>query len=82
MSNSRSEKSENSLRASLTCGKEISCICEDHPDQLEEFLQQYRLREIEPVALKAVMTKYNASWTPGRLCAELKKEHESINRKR
>ena len=62
--------------------EEMIVFCGMDPDQLEEFLLQYHLREIEPVALKAVMTKYNASWTPGRLCAELKKEHESINHRR
>ena len=60
---------------------EMIVFCGMDPDMVEAFLLQYHLREIEPVALKAVMTKYNTSWTPGRLCAELKKEHEAIHRK-
>ena len=46
----------------------------DDPGQLDRFLEEYKKREIQPIALKAVMTPYNMGWTPGRLCLELKKE--------
>ena len=49
------------------------------PGQLDRFLEEYRKREIQPIALKAVITPYNMRWTPGRLCAELKKEQQALS---
>lgn len=54
--------------------EEMMVFCAMEPDLLDRFLTQYRSREISPIGLKAVLTPYNACWTPGRLCAELKKE--------
>ena len=57
---------------------EMMVFCALEPGLLDRFLEEYRRRDIPPVALKAVMTSYNAGWTPGRLCMELKKEHQSF----
>ena len=58
--------------------EEMMVFCGLDPDQLDQFLTKYRQREISPIALKAVLTPYNARWTPGRLCVELKKEQHSL----
>ena len=57
---------------------EMMVFCGLEPDLLDRFLAEYRNREIAPIPLKAVLTPYNAGWTPGRLCMELKKEQQSI----
>ena len=57
---------------------EMMVFCALEPGTLDRFLEEYRRRDIPPVDLKAVMTSYNAGWTPGRLCMELKKEHQSF----
>ena len=57
---------------------EMMVFCAMESDLLDRFLTQYRSREISPIGLKAVLTPYNARWTPGRLCAELKKEQQSL----
>ena len=57
---------------------EMMVFCGLEPDLLDRFLAEYRNREIVPIPLKAVLTPYNAGWTPGRLCMELKKEQQSI----
>ena len=57
---------------------EMMVLCGLEPDLLDRFLEEYRRREISPVGLKAVMTPFNAKWTPGRLCMELKKEQNSL----
>ena len=57
---------------------EMMVFCGLEPDLLDRFLAEYRNREIVPIPLKAVLTPYNAKWTPGRLCMELKKEQQSI----
>lgn len=59
---------------------EMMVFCGVGPGQLDHFLEEYRKRSLEPVMLKAVMTPYNAQWTPGRLCMELQKEHEYMQR--
>ena len=58
--------------------EEMMVFCAMESDLLDRFLTQYRSREISPIGLKAVLTPYNARWTPGRLCAELKKEQQSL----
>ena len=60
---------------------EMMVFCGMDSDQLDRFLEEYRRREIPPVLLKAVLTPYNAMWTPGRLCAELKKEQQIFQKK-
>ncbi len=45
-------------------------------DELDVFLEDYRLAGIEAVALKAVLTPANVTWTPEELYRELLKEHK------
>jgi len=61
---------------------EMMVFCGVKPGELDRFLEEYRNRAIQPVPLKAVMTQYNAQWTPGRLCMELQKEQDYIQPKR
>lgn len=41
---------------------------------LDEFLSEYKKAEIEPVALKAVVTQHNISWSIYELTRELQRE--------
>lgn len=45
---------------------------------LDHFLQGFRRNKIPPVALKAVLTPTNGSWTSLELREELSKEREAI----
>ena len=47
-------------------------------EAFDAFLSSLRTGKVGTGALKAVLTPYNAGWTPGRLCMELKKEQQSI----
>ena len=47
------------------------------PDELEAFLELYRMQGIEKVNYKATVTMYNIFWTPEMLYQELKKEHSA-----
>lgn len=47
-------------------------------EQLDEFLKQYRMAEIERVPLKAIVTPYNIFWNAEKLYGELLKEHKSL----
>ncbi len=50
------------------------------PDMiLDRFLALYKTAGIEPVQLKAVVTRHNIGWTLKDLAAELKKEHEMMS---
>lgn len=46
--------------------------------KLDDFLDAYRAMGIEPVGLKAVVTKTNENWTIEELTAELIKERAAI----
>ena len=46
---------------------------------MDEFLAFFRTAGLEPVALKAVVTPSNASWSAVRLHRELKKEHRTLS---
>lgn len=46
--------------------------------QLEAFLEGYKAMGIEPVSLKAVVTKHNENWTFDELVQELIREHAAI----
>lgn len=46
--------------------------------KLDEFLDAYKTMGIEPVALKAVVTKTNENWTVDELTAELIKERAAM----
>ena len=60
---------------------EMLVFCRLEPEQLDTFLKEFKGRGISPISLKAVMTPHNIHWTPGRLCMELKKEQEYIQKK-
>ena len=48
----------------------------DH--QLNQFFSACKQQRFAPVALKAVATPHNVSWTAGELCAELKQERQAV----
>ena len=50
------------------------------PEELEAFLDLYRIQGIEKVDYKATVTMHNIFWTPEMLYQELKKEHAAMNR--
>ena len=43
--------------------------------QIDEYLEEYKATGLPPVALKAIVTPYNVSWTADALLRELMKEH-------
>ena len=45
---------------------------------LDRFLEAYKATGIEPVALKAVATLHNSSWTVFELIEELTREHQAF----
>ena len=45
------------------------------PQQVDAFLAEYKESGQQPVALKAIITPYNVSWTADALFRELLKEH-------
>lgn len=47
--------------------------------RLDTFLASYKMKNIEPISLKAVVTMYNCSWSLFDLIEELKKEHANFN---
>ena len=53
-------------------------ICHMLKPELEVFLDDLRKSDAPPVALKAVLTPYNAAWNARELRDELSREHESI----
>ncbi len=48
--------------------------------QLNRFLQTCKQQRFAPVALKAVVTPTNVTWTPVELCAELWRERKALLR--
>ncbi len=52
----------------------------DVADNLDLFLDSYRKRGIRRIALKAVVTVHNLSWTLKELLEELRKEERMMNR--
>ena len=46
---------------------------------LDLILAEYRKEKIEPVALKAMVTPHNISWTVYELSSELAKEHAAMH---
>lgn len=51
------------------------------PEQFNALLEGLRKAEAQ-VALKAVLTKHNLSWSPAKLCRELSAEHAAFERSR
>ena len=45
------------------------------PEQMDTFLAEYKATGLPPVALKAIVTPHNVSWTADALFRELLKEH-------
>ena len=45
------------------------------PEQMDTFLAEYKATGLPPVALKAIITPHNVSWTADALFRELLKEH-------
>ena len=45
------------------------------PQQVDAFLAEYKATGLPPVALKAIVTPHNVSWTADALFCELMKEH-------
>ena len=64
---------------SLKFDDEMMVFCGLSSEQLDLFLTSYIKKNIQPIPLKAVLTQFNANWTPYRLCSELKKEHNALN---
>lgn len=46
---------------------------------LDSFLREFSKNKIERVALKAMLTPYNAKWNSLQLYEEIKKEHEALH---
>ena len=59
---------------------EMLVFCGFASDDLDGFLQGYKATSIPRVELKAVLTQYNADWTPKKLCEELQKERDAFQR--
>ncbi len=51
-------------------------------EDLNAFLEKYRKTGISSVLYKAMLTEYNALWTPVFLFRELQKEHREIAEKK
>ena len=61
---------------------EMIVFCGLLPEKLDSFLVEFKKRGIPAIPLKAVMTPFNAGWTPGRLFTELSKEHAAFQNKK
>ena len=61
---------------------EMLVFCGFSSDDLDAFLQGYKMTGIPRVELKAVLTQYNADWTPMKLCEELKKERDAFEKQK
>lgn len=59
---------------------EMAVLCGFTPDKLDAFLAAFPARGVAPIALKAVLTPTNASWTGGALYTELLRERRSAGR--
>ena len=49
-------------------------------EELEAFLELYRMQGIEKIDYKATVTMHNIFWTPEMLYQELKKEHAAMGK--
>jgi hypothetical protein len=49
--------------------------------QMDDFLQFFRLQDLEPVALKAVLTPITQHWNSIQLHDELIREHQAMKRR-
>ncbi len=60
--------------------EEMLVLCGFTPDKLDSFLAAFPSGGVPSVALKAVLTPSNATWTAGELCAELLRERQAMDR--
>ena len=58
---------------------EMLVMAHFRPGMLEGMLQGFRAAHIPPVALKAMLTDTNATWTAPALYAEIAKEHAAMH---
>jgi hypothetical protein len=58
---------------------EMMVFCGFTSEALDEFLKAYREANIQPIALKAIVTPYNHSWNLYQLSQELFREHLQMN---
>lgn len=59
---------------------EMLVMCHMLSNQLDAFLQGMRVCGIPRIALKAVLTPTNVTWSSARLRGELIREHEAVQR--
>lgn len=60
-------------------GEEMLVMANFPERLLDTFLQKYRRKKLNPIALKAVLTASNLRWDSLRLHEELKREHEAMH---
>ena len=58
--------------------EEMLVFCHMDNAAVNRFLQTAKQMRFAPVALKAILTPTNATWTPAQLCAELKDERAAV----
>ena len=59
---------------------ELMVFCGFSSEDLDRFIQGYKVTGVPRVELKAVLTQYNADWTPVKLFEELTKEKEAFDK--
>ena len=57
-------------------------FCNLEQEVLNQYLEGYSGAGIEKIALKAVLTPYNVSWTPKQLFEELREEHSAMTKQK
>lgn len=60
---------------------EMLVFCGFQNDDLDAFISGYKASGIPRIELKAVLTHFNADWTPRKLYEELSKEHEAFEKR-
>ena len=73
-------ETEGDKKASEPFTGEMMVFCGFASDDLDTFIQGYKATNIPRVELKAVLTQYNADWTPKKLFEELNKEKEAFDK--
>ena len=62
------------------CMPELLIFCGLSEEQLDRFLAEYKKEGMEPIALKAVLTQYNGTWSLGALVRELQRERAELEK--
>lgn len=73
------EKFENKDPGEAFTG-EMLVFCGFQNDDLDAFISAYKASGIPRIELKAVLTHFNADWTPKKLFEELSKEHDAFDK--